>query len=480
MTQGKEDRSLGERLGEAIVTAGHVPPSVIETVEKFVLDSFGVMLVARSAPGLEAMAAAMRKLDPGAGPAREFVTGRRVSAPTAALLNGALAHALEFDDTEDVARIHAYCVVLPAALAMAEAAAAEGAGVSGARFLEAVALGVEVFSRLAHACPDLLAAGWHPTTGPGNIAAAATGAVILRLDARATTNAMGIAYAQLCGNNQSIADNALSKRMGPGFAARNGVTAAWMAHAGLSGPHRFLEGTAGLFAQHAGLSARPEAVLDHWGKIWRVQELSMKPYPSCRCTHGLIRLGLDLHTEGLRPEDIQRGELMLGKVNWGIVNAPFAPDRATDPVVHAQFSARYTFARALLDGEVGLPAFRSDRILDPSAVALAQKFDCRIADDIPESALAGARVRLTFADGRKREMRSDVLPGSPVAPLSDVEIKAKFASNLAHGRGATAKTADALAETILSLRHRNDISAVVQALAGPGRKEAAPEHALAQ
>ncbi|MBL4919232.1 MmgE/PrpD family protein [Szabonella alba] len=434
--------SSGAHLAKMLV--GLQPPApVLHRVRGFILDSLGVILAARAARGMPGLVSAMTALDPSTGPATELLTGRRVSGPTAALLNGAAAHALEFDDTDDIARIHAYCVVLPAALAVA----GTEPDIDERRFTEAVALGVEVFCRLGLAAPGLLATGWHPTTGIGSIAGAVTAARLLGLDVNGLLQAMGLAYAQLCGTTQPIADNALAKRIGPGFAARNGLTAAYMARAGLTGPRRFLDGAAGFFALYGGDDAEPAMLLDGLGRDWMLERVSVKPFPCCRCTHTLIQIGIDLHRSGLRMADVVGGELRLGRVNWGIVNAPFDPAAAPDPVVHAQFNATYCFARALDHGSVGLESFHPEVILSPEA-ARAGRFATIDADDIPANSLPVAEVRLRLADGQERRMRHEVLPGSPLAPLSEAALRAKFAANLAHG-GHPAD-AGALADQILA------------------------------
>jgi hypothetical protein len=149
--------------------------------------------------------------------------------------------------------------------------------VSGRDFLTAIVVGAELFCRLGLACPNNLAKGWHPTTGFGCFAAAATVGKILHLDSEQMMQALALAYVQMSGNTQSITDGALSKRLGPGFAARNGLTAAYLARSGLTGPWRFLEGKAGLFAQYEDRGGAPDQLLEEFGAQWRLTELSMSP-----------------------------------------------------------------------------------------------------------------------------------------------------------------------------------------------------------
>jgi 2-methylcitrate dehydratase PrpD len=430
-----------------------IPPEIVRTAKLFTLDTLGVIGGAARAPGIAELNRALQAWA-GAGQATSLLGGFRTSPPDAALANGAAAHALDFDDQHDPARVHVFCAVLPAALATAEAKG----GVSGRDFITALAVGVELFCRLGLACFNSLGKGWHPTTAFGALAAAAAAAKVLGLDEAGTLNALGIAFHQLGGTAQVIADGALAKRLGPGFASRSGVLSAHLAAAGLTGPHRFLEGEAGLFKLHERDEVKPELLVDGLGTRWRMAELSMKPFPCCRCSHTTIELGIELHRAGVRPEDIEDGEIRLGKVNVQIVGTPFDPP-ADNPVVHAQFNAAYALARALVDGTVGLDTFRPDRIHDP-AIAFARRFRVVDADDIEPTAIAPARVRLRLKDGSVVERARETMKGSPEEPMTDAEALAKFRGCMEFGLG---QTGDALAEAALRLDGLSDIGALIAA-----------------
>src|SRR6202035_2745911 len=122
------------------------------------------------------------------------------------------------------------------------------------------------FCRLGLATYNSLGKGWHPTSTLGNFAAAVAAGKIFALDAERFTNALGLAFLQLGGTTQSIADGVLGKRLGPGFAARNGLWAAHLAKFELTGPWRFLEGDAGLFALHERGEVNPALLLDGLGE----------------------------------------------------------------------------------------------------------------------------------------------------------------------------------------------------------------------
>lgn len=443
------DRAIGRDLAAplAALTYEDLPPDVVRTVKLFTLDTLGVIAGAAKAPGMADLIAALTGWETG-GKATLLLDGRKVNPASAALANGAAAHSLDFDDQHDPARVHVFCVVLPAVLAALEAEP----GVDGREAVVAIATGVELFCRLGLACYNSLGKGWHPTTALGTIAAAAAAARILRLDAEQTLHAMGLAFVQLSGTTQFIADGALAKRIGPGFAARSGVLSAQMARHGITGPWRFLEGKAGLFQLYERGEVRPEILLDGIGEVWRVRELSMKPYPCCRCVHTTIQIGFDLRADGIRGGDIASGAIELGTVNQQIVGAPF--ERAhPNPVVHAQFNAAYAFAAALTDGAVDIGTFSPDRIR-ANDIAFAARLSTGTAPDFEPTAVSPARVRLVLKDGRTVERTRLTMKGAPDDPMGEDEVVAKFRACLRHGFGAAASEADALQGAVMDLDRR--------------------------
>lgn len=446
-------RQIANRLAD--IAYSDIPDDVVRTVKLFTLDTLGVIGGAARAPGMRELLTALGAWE-ASGKATLLLDGHTVNPATAALANGAAAHSLDFDDQHDPARIHAFCVVLPAVLAAVEAEEK----VSGRDMIAALAIGVELFCRLGLTCYNSLGKGWHPTTALGSIAAAAAAAKIFQLDADKTLHAMGLAFVQLSGTTQFIADGALAKRVGPGFAARSGVLAAHLARHGITGPTRFLEGEAGLFALYERGEVRPEILTDGLGRNWHIRDLSMKPYPCCRCTHTVIQLGLGLREEGLRPDDIASGVIELGRVNRQIVGASF--DRAhVNPVVHAQFNAAYAFAAALADGRVDIATFAPERIRADD-VAFAALFASADGADMEPTAVPPARVRLTLKDGQVITRERWTMKGAPDDPMSETEVFEKFRACLRWGFAASAGSVRVLEETVMRLENMTEARDLVR------------------
>jgi len=426
-----------------------LPPAVVAMLKAFLLDTLGVIGGAARAPGIPELHARLARWERD-GSATALVGRQRLSPPSAALANGAAAHALDFDDQHDPARVHTNCVTLPALLATAE----DRGGVAGRDFLLAYAVSAELHARLGLACWNSLGKGWHPTMVFGTLSAGLAAARLLGLDAAGINNALGFAFHQASGSAQSMRDGVLSKRIGAGFAARGAVTGAFLAADGLTGTRRTLEGNAGLFALYERGEARPELLFDGLGRDWRILEYSFKPYPCCRCNHTAIGLGVALHGQGAPAPQVASAEIRMGNVNWLTVGEPY--DAGKDSVVHAQFNAAYAFARALADGKVDLRTYVRPRITEPEIAALAARISVVSDPALDPTAIEPARVTLRLTDGSVLERASDTIKGSPQEPLSEADLLAKFRDCLEFGLGAGRADADRLAGVVTTLERSSD------------------------
>jgi 2-methylcitrate dehydratase PrpD len=431
-----------------------LPREVTVTVKSLILDALGVIGGAARASGIPELNARLARWET-QGSATGLIGKRRYSPPTAALANGAACHALDFDDQHDPARVHTNCVTLPALLAAAE----DCGSISGRDFLLAYAVSAELHARLGLAAWNSLGKGWHPTMIFGVLSAALGTGRLLKLDAGKLNNALGLAFHQASGSAQSMRDGVLSKRLGAGFAARAAVLAAFLAADGLTGTRRTLEGNAGLAALYERGEFNPDIVFGELGTSWRVPEYSFKPYPCCRCNHTLIGIGIELHSRGIRADAMESAEIRLGHTNWLTVGEPY--DARRDSVVHAQFNAAYSFARALADGTVGLVSYQKPAITDPAVAALAARTAIVSDSDIDPAAIEPARVIVTLKDGRRMEAARATIKGSPREPMTEDELLTKFRACLEFGLAATRSQADRLAETVLNLEAAPDAGAAL-------------------
>lgn len=357
--------TLAEHLAEfATGPRGQdLPAEVITRGAMHVLHLVAVALAGSRADSSQPM---LRVIREGAGrpEATVYGLGRITSATEAALANGTLAHALELDDDHRTGTVHPGAVVVPAALA-----AAEAMGASGRTLLRAVMLGYEVMCRVGEAfMGQQFYRGFHPTGTCGVFGAAVAAGIAFGLDREQLVRALGIAGTQASGLAEWRADGSWIKRLHAGRAAQSGVLAARLAREGFTGPATILEGASGFlqaFAFEGAIDA--EAVTRRLGDEFRAMATAFKPYPCCRFSHGALDLALGLHREGVTAPDVASVHLRIYKTN--ILNYVSRPPSTVD----AQFCLPYLVAAAVVRGRVGLAELTEAAIRDPEILALSDR-----------------------------------------------------------------------------------------------------------
>ena len=269
--------------------------------------------------------------------------------------------------------------------------------------------------------------GWHLTGTTGTFAAAATASVILGFDTRQTASAFGIAGTQSSGLWAFNADGAMTKRLHPGIAARNGLCAALLAEAGFDGGSHVLEATDGGFLAATSTSPHPEEVTRDLGREWRAAGTCFKPYAACGSNHASIDAALALkRAHSLQVDEIAR--ITIGVARVVDLQTGFAYRRSS--VLNAQMSIRYNVAVALMDDAALLNQFTEQRLADPELEALIARIDVVIdpeMDALYPGRYAGI-VTIETKDGRRLRDRVDTSRGMPENPMSHVEIVGKFRS----------------------------------------------------
>ncbi len=423
-------------LGEFIASVA--PPDRVRVdARRRVLDTLGNAVAARD----EEAAQAARRLASrwaGRGEAGAIGVDAALPAPSAALVNGSLAHALDFDDTHLPSVLHPSASVVPAALAVAESVAA-----GGRDFLDAVAVGGEVCVRIGMASYDpgarnhiLFDKGFHATSICGTMGAAAAAARLMDLGPAAAAHAVAVAASMGAGLIEANRTGGTVKRIHCGWAAHAGVTAAEFAAAGITGPPTVLEGRFGFFNAYSDGRFSTAAVIGSLGSHWEITRTFFKPYPTNHFTHAGIDAALQLRSRGLDHRDIVSIELGVAEPTLRTIAEPAERKAAPETGYAAKFSGPFTVAAALVGGGglgVGAADFTDDAVADPDRRRLAGLVTC-FAD-----AAAGAAfpnqfpgvLRAATRDGSIHEARVDHNRGGPENPLSDAELGAKFRANAA-------------------------------------------------
>ncbi|WP_040816440.1 MmgE/PrpD family protein [Nocardia concava] len=433
-----------------------------------VLDVLGNSLAAMDSPPAAAVRAVIADWGGHAAATALGLPGE-LPAPSAALLGGTLAHALDFDDTHLLSVLHPSAAVVPAALAVAEQC-----GASGAALLDAVAVGVEITVRAGLAGYDaalgnsiFFERGLHATAICGAVGGAAAVAMLSGLDAPGIAHAMGIAASMGSGLLEANRTGGTIKRVHCGWAAHAAVVAAGLARAGLTGPPTVFEGRFGLLHAFCGDGADPAALVAELGDRWEVREVCFKPYPCNHFTHAGIDAALRLRARGVRAEEIE--SLELGAPAAALRTIGFPPELKARPEsgYHAAFSGPYTVAAALVGGG-GLGVFHEDftdsAARDPRRLALAARVRCapdaRCDEIFPRQ--FPAVLTASLHDGRTLTERVEANRGGPGNPLSADELALKFRLNTA--RLLDAATADALSDITFRLAAAPDLNQLLRPL----------------
>jgi 2-methylcitrate dehydratase PrpD len=448
----------------AKVTFEDIPGATVERQKELIVDTLGVAAAGARAPGVKDVLEFVK--DSGGNPESSLLMdGGKVPCSSATLANAFMMHALDFDDMHEAAGLHANVCVLPAALAAAE----KMGTVDGRNLLTAVILGVDLVCRMGVSIP--LLRGWHPTATFGIFGAAAASGKILGLDERRTANAMGIAYSQSSGNRQGRLEGTMTKRLQVALSAKSGVLSSLFAQRNLTGPHRIFEGDWGMLNLYTPPQTQEnrEKVIHHLtknlGKAFLGDELSVKPYPSCKATHTPIFSMLNLmKEEGLRPEQIEGVEVAVSKGCYQTAGRPF--EIRTDPQVDAQFSIPYTVATAVLKGKVGLDDFTESAVKEPERLSMAGRVKVSVNPELQEPStnvvnLASAiRVR---AGGRTFSRSAATSKGHPGNPMSREELFTKFESCLRFGTTLSFKKIESVFEMILNMEKLENVNGLVEA-----------------
>jgi 2-methylcitrate dehydratase PrpD len=391
-------------------------PEVVHHAKRAVIDWYAALLPGSVVtPAILMEQAFAEDLDRGRA---RLATGRRATLRTAALINGAASHSVEFDDIYRDAGYHPGSPVISAALA-----AAQASGASGETFLRGVIVGYEVSTRLGEAIMPSHYKFWHTTGTVGSFGAAAAAATVLGANRSQFMHAMGTVGSFASGLQQAFRSQAMTKPLHGGHAADVGTMAAMAAMKGVTGALDIIEGEVGF---GAAMSVNPDwsKATRELGKDYHIVHVTFKNHGCCGHTFPSIDGVLHLQREHkFTHKDVKRIRLATYKAGLDIIN-----NATPEGEYQAKFSLQYTTAHALVHGSVRLNAFLPDHLNDAAVRALMQKIEC-VAD--PELSKGypnqrAAQVEIELNDGRKLAHFQPTRKGDPEMPLSDGELNDKY------------------------------------------------------
>jgi 2-methylcitrate dehydratase PrpD len=442
----------------AAISYDSLPVTARERVKALALDLAGIMLRARhEAESTPAMIAAATRLGLAGGHCTVFGDTAGYAPAGAAMVNGTLAHSLDFDDTHAPGSLHPSAPIVPAAFA-----AAEMTGADGKALIAAIVAGYEVQIRLSLALDPAAHydRGFHPSATCGAFGAAAAAGRLLGLDVERQVNAFGIVLSMAAGSMQFLVNGAWTKRSHVGHAAMSGLIAATLASEGYKGAAEAIEGKWGFLHAYAPASDAAK-VVDGLGQRWETLKIAVKPYPSCRYTHAAVDGILDLaRAHAIRAEEVEAVKVGLPEPGWKITGDPEAAKQSPASVVDGQFSMAFCAAVALRSAGFVWDDY-SRHLQDADTLALCKRvttwIDPRAQADFPAEMSASVRIAT-----RRGEFDTYVrVPrGEPANFLCAAELRAKF-DGLA-GPYLSARRRDELAGALLALDEARDIGALLR------------------
>jgi 2-methylcitrate dehydratase PrpD len=435
-----------------------LPAEVRERVKALALDLVGIALRARNeAESTRPMIAAAARLGMAGGACTVIGDAAGYSPPGAAMLNGTLAHSLDFDDTHAPGSLHPSAPIVPAALA-----AAEMTGADGRALIAAIVAGYEVQIRLSLALDPAAHydRGFHPTATCGAFGAAAAAGRLLGLDPESHASACGIVLSMAAGSMQYLVNGAWTKRSHVGHAAMCGLIAATLAREGYKGAAEAIEGKWGFLHAYAPAADAAKAVAG-LGSRWETLKIAVKPYPSCRYGHAPLDGILTLAREhGIRAEDVEEVVVGLPEPGWKLIGDPEPAKQAPKSVVDGQFSMAFCAAVALRSGGFAWDDY-ARHLGDPATLAFCKRVktwvDPRAQADFQKNMSGSVRIKTKRG---QFETYVQVAKGEPENFVTAAELRAKFDGLT--GPYLSARRRDELAGALLALEQAKDIGALLR------------------
>jgi len=443
------------------------PPLARSRAADAIVDCVGCVLAGLAEPVADVLS---RVIAVGAPGARLAGSSGSASPMDAALFHGALAHAIDYDDTNHPAYAHPSAVLVPALLAVADEAHA-----SGAELVTAYIVGFQVFGKLGRVLNFAhYQRGWHATGTFGALAASVAVGRLLRLGADQLTAAVGIAASSASGLRVNF--GSMVKPLHAGLAARNGVLAALLARNGMDSSVGALDDQYGFFDVFNDGIGQDRASLGDWAtplEILTVNGLALKPFPACGATHTAIEAAIDLH-ERVDATTIDRAVVRVTR-------------RAFAPLIHAlpatpleaKFSMQFCVAAALCDGRVDLATFSHEKLDDPLIRSMRERVTVVEDESLPDATEFPASVEIATRDGRSHSQMVPLAMGKPGRWFSEQQLRDKFVTCARQVMSAT--DADSMFRSIRHVDQSRPVSELFQPLwDADARKSAAAKPASDQ
>ncbi len=422
--KGPKGVAAGQTQALAVFAASlkfeDIPTPIVQMAKSAMIDTVATATYGASLPWSKMIADYARANGSGGRSRILGVPEALVHAPSAALSNGAFAHAFELDNlTKPNSGSHPGATAFTAALAVAQER-----GSSGQDLIVAFVAGVEVMIRIGRATRHSQEQhGFHApgTTGPFGSAIAC--AHLMGLNVTQTRNALAIAASTASGLLEfaKSGTGGMVKRLHLGRAAESGVLAASLASVGFTGPDTAIEGDFG-FLKVLCPDYDMDALTEGLGRTWLTQTVMMKRYACHITAHTPVEGTLSLMKEyGFKGDDVAAIDIQT--IDRAIrVNSNGQPK----DILLAQYSIPFCVALALYRNPVDPRAFDASAIADPAIMGMAARITMRALPEPDNRSDMTSVVTITLKDGRVLSQRTTAFMGTPENPMDQAALKQKF------------------------------------------------------
>jgi 2-methylcitrate dehydratase PrpD len=407
------------------LTLDDLPDEVVEQAKHLTLDTIGIAVGSIRAESSDAFVEGTRDRNSDADGATVLATGETMGPEYATLLNGALAHSLDYDDTHRKASLHPGAPVIPAALA-----AAEEVDASGEELLTAIVAGYEITCRMGMAVdPEShYDRGFHMTGTCGLFGATAAAGMVYDFDKEELVSAFGLNGSQAAASLQFLENGGWNKRAHPGLAGHSALLSTSFADNRFAAASEPIEGVRG-FLQGYSDDPHPGKATAGLGEEYELLNVGVKPYPCCRYMHAPLDVLFELvDEEDIDHEDVESVTVNIAKPGVKLTGDPTNPYPKS--FVDCQFSMPFGAALALVYHDGGVETFLGaiengevdddiKRIIDVTTVSTTDW----IADAFPQQWPAEVTVETTSGT---YSGRTEYARGEPENPMSWEEIVEKY------------------------------------------------------
>ncbi len=402
----------------------HVPPIAMQAAAIFLHDSLAVGIAGSRAPHADQILAAAEGW--GRNECGGMLLGRpgfRLPAPQAAFVNAFQIHNQEFDCVHEAAVVHPLATLVAVLLAEAE----RSGPYDGQRFLTALVAGVDVACCLGLAATTPLRF-FRPATA-GIFGSIAGLIALTRASHQVARDSFGYGLAFASGTMQPHLEGKPALPVQIAAAAGSAIRAFDLGRAGLPGPVDWLDGPFGYLPLfESGHDAG--AVFQTLGAVFRIAEVSWKPFPTGRAAHGaIVAVQTLMREQGLDAARLDRLTYSAPPLIARLVGRPYLDGMQP---AYARLCAPYLMALTLLRGTVGLGDFTEQRLADPAVAALAARLSVQPDDNPDPAAFVPAQAAAVLADGTTLRLDVAAQLGSPAFPLTQEQHQAKALACLAH------------------------------------------------